>query len=160
MHVANYAKLADKAKVTQDAEKLAAARNRVLKTDPCAFFERVRKCIFEEMSKANVVLRKRGAAVFDQNHLPGFEEEVFLTYGTDSLCRVGLGSLAKRCQITAVICGPPNGYEISRKEFLCQQKAPCPDKIHGVGAALPSFGSTPKEIAEDIISSILVGRSN
>jgi hypothetical protein len=25
---------------------------------------------------------------------------------------------------------------------------------------LPSFGSTPKEIAEDIISSILVGRSN
>jgi hypothetical protein len=154
----NYAKLADKAKVAQDDENFAAGRNRELKTDPCAFFERVRKCIFEEMSKANAELCKRGAAVFDRNHLPGFEEDIFLTYGTDSLCRVGLGFLAGRCLITAVISGPPNGYEISRKEYLCDQKAPCPDKIHAVGMGFPSFGSSPEEIAADIISSILVGR--
>jgi hypothetical protein len=154
----NYAKLADKAKVTQNDEKLAAGRNRELKTDPCAFFVRVRKCIFEEMSKANVELRKRGAATFDQNHLPGFDTEVFLTLGTDSLCRVGLGFLAGRCLITAIISGPPNGYEISRKEYLCDQKAPCPDKIHAVGVGFPSFGSSPEGIAADIISSILVGR--
>jgi hypothetical protein len=155
MHVANYAKLANKAKIAQEAERLAAARNRELKTDPCGFFVRVRKCISEEMSKANVELRKRHAAVFDLNHLPGFEEEIFLTYGTDSLCRVGLGFMAGRCLITAIICGPPNGYETSRKEFNCSQKAQCPDKIHGVGAALPFFGYTAREIAEDIISSVL-----
>jgi hypothetical protein len=154
----DYANLAAKAKATQDDEKLAAGRNRELKSDPCAFFARVKKCIFEEMTKANAELSKRGAAVFDRNHLPGFDEDIFLTYGTDSLCRVGLGFVAGRCMITAVISGPPNGYEISRKEYLCDQKASCPDKIHAVGVELPSFGSSPEEIAADIISSVLVGR--
>src|ERR1035441_5622565 len=87
----NYAKLADKAKMIQVADKLEAERHKELRADPCVFFDKVKAHIVEEMNKANVELRKRGAATFDRNYLPGFSEELFLTYGTDSLCRVGLG---------------------------------------------------------------------
>jgi hypothetical protein len=154
----NYARLADSAKKMQDAAKSVSVTDKELRADPCAFFDAVKAHLAEEMKKANTELRKRGAVTIDQNHLPGFDTEAFLTFGTDSLCRVGLGIRAGECRITAVICGPPNGYEISRKEYLCGQKALCPDKIHAVGVEFPSSGSSPREIAADIISSILVGR--
>lgn len=154
----NYAKLADSAKKMQDARKSGSDAQKELRADPCAFFDSVKAHLATEMRKANVELRKRGAVTIDQNHLPGFDTEAFLTFGTDSLCRVGLGTRGGECRITAVICGPPNGCEISRKEYLCRQKAPCPDKIHAVGVESPSRGSSPEQIAADIISSILVGR--
>jgi hypothetical protein len=154
----NYARLADSAKKMQDAAKSVSVKDQEAGADPCAFFGAVKAHLAEEMRKANTELRKRGAVTIDQNHLPGFDTEAFLTFGTDSLCRVGLGTKAGECRITAVICGPPNGYEISRKEYLCDQKAPRPDKIHAVGEGFPSSGPSPREIAADIISSILVGR--
>jgi hypothetical protein len=110
------------------------------------------------MKKANVELRKKGAAAIDQNHLPGFDTEAFLTLGTDSLCRVGLGIKTGECRITAVISGPPNGYEISRKEYLCLQDATCKEPLNSGVVALPTAAATPREIAVDIISSFLVGK--
>jgi hypothetical protein len=150
----SYAKLADQAKVIQNADKLAAERHKKLRADPCAFFERVKAHIADEMFKANVELRKRRAAILEQNHLPGFADEIFLTYGTDSLCRVGLGIIGGGCRVTAVISGPPNGYEISRKEYLCQQEAACMEILPVGGTS----ASRPEEIAVDIISGILVGK--
>ena len=153
----NYAKLAEKAKMIQIADKLEAERHKQLRTDPCAFFEKVKKHIEEEMYKANVELRKRKAAVFDRNYLPGFSDELFLTYGTDSLCRVGLGILGGGCRITAVISGPPNGYEISRKEYLCNDDKACQEERPAIEEGMPPEGSCPEEIAVDIISGILRG---
>jgi hypothetical protein len=155
--VVNYEKLAMKAKMIQDAEKLFAERDKEKKADPLVFFERVKAQIVEETKKANVELRKKGADIFDLIHLPSFEEDIFLTYGTDSLCRVGLGVLKEEFRITAVISGPPNGYEISRKEYLCNKEASFQEILFPGVAELPSDGSYPEEIATDIVSGILRG---
>ena len=153
----NYAKLADKAKMIQIADKLETERHKQLRTDPCVFFDKVKAHIVEEMNKANVELRKRGAAIFDRNYLPGFSDELFLTYGTDSLCRVGLGIIGGGCRVTAIISGPPNGYELSRKEYLCSQDIACQEVLPAVEEGMPPEGSCPEEIAIDIISGILRG---
>jgi hypothetical protein len=118
----------------------------------------VKALVLEEMDKANVELRKKRVAILGQNHLPGFSGEMFLTYGTDSLCRVGLGILRGECRITAVISGPPNGYEISRREYICVQEASCSEVLHVGGAGSSTVVACPNEIAADIISGILLGK--
>jgi hypothetical protein len=90
--------------------------------------------------------------------LPGFDTEVFLTFGTDSLCRVGLGIKVGECRITAIISGPPNGYEISRKEYLCLQDTDCKEALNTGKARVLTAASSPRGIAVDIISSFLVGK--
>ena len=153
----NYAKLAVLAKMKQEADQLAIDKNKELRVvDPCSFFEKVKVHIVVEMNKANVELRKRGAATFDRNHLPGFSDEIFLTYGTDSLCRIGLGVIAGGCRVTAIISGPPNGFEISRKEFLCNQDVSCREPLPALAKELPE-GMCPEEIAVDVISGVLRG---
>jgi hypothetical protein len=154
----DYARLANTAKEIQDADRIAFEKHKRLRPDPCLFFGRVRDSLIEEMKKANEELRKKRAALLDQNHLPGFSEEMFLTYGTDSLCRVGLGIIRGGCKITAIISGPPNGYEISRKEFLCSQDANCREAIHVVKAGSKKAASRPDEIAAEIIAGILQGK--
>ena len=143
----NYAKLAEKAKMIQNADQLEVERHKQLRTDPCVFFEKVKSHITDEMKKANVELRKRGAATFDRNYLPGFSDELFLTYGTDSLCRVGLGIIGGGCRVTAVISGPPNGYELSRKEYLCNQDKACQEVPPAVEEGKSPEGLCPEEIA-------------
>ncbi|MGA2889913.1 MAG: hypothetical protein ABSE51_17845 [Terracidiphilus sp.] len=157
----DYSKLADYAKLTQVADQLAIERHNKLKGDRCAFFDKIRAHLIEEMKKANAELRKRGAAaLIDQNHLPTYSEELFLTYGTDSLCRVGLGVRGGGCQITAVISGPPNGYEISKKEYTCSQDKLCGVILSEANGRKPAAPSLPDEIAIDIVSAILMGRFN
>jgi hypothetical protein len=156
--VVDYAKLADKAKVIQEADKLAAAKHKQLRADPCVFFERVKAHLAEEMNKANVELRKREAAILDRNHLPGFADDVFITYGTSSVCRVGLGILGGGCRITAVISGPPNGCEISRRVYLCSQEPSCQEEVPTGEEGSQALPTRPNEIAADIISGILLGK--
>jgi hypothetical protein len=150
----DYAKLAIKAKKMQDAEKLSAAKKHGLKVDPRIFFENVKTHLLEEMKKANVELYKRNAVGFGQNHMPGFDDEIFITFGTDLLCRITLVLLGGRCHIKAVLSGPPNGYEISRKEY-------CFNEEESDTASLceePAVTVTPAQIAVDIISSVMVGK--
>jgi hypothetical protein len=154
----DYAKLADRAKVVQEADKQAIERHTKLRTDPCSFFEKVKKHVLEEMKMANVELRKIGADTIDENHLPGFSDEMFITYGLHSLCRVGLGIMKGGCRVTAVISGPPNGYEISRKEYQCNRDASCSEVVSLGLDGLPVEGSHPVEIAVNIVSGILAGK--
>jgi hypothetical protein len=142
----------------QDADKATVELHRGLRSNPCSYFESVKANLAEEMKRANVELRKRGTATIDQNHLPGFNDQAFLTFGTDSLCRVGLGISGGQCRITAVICGPPNGYELSRKEYPCCQDATCKEELHAAEAKWPVVAASPCEVAVDIISSILAGK--
>ena len=156
--MANYAKLATIAKMKQEADHAAIDKNKELRAvDPCSFFAKVKEHILEEMNKANVELRKRDAATFDRYFLPGFPDEMFLTYGIDSLCRVGLGVRGGNCRVTAIISGPPNGYELSRKEYLCNQDVACHEPLPFVTDEFPPDGSCPEEIAVDVISGVLRG---
>jgi hypothetical protein len=154
----DYALLADRAKVKQASDKVAADKHKQLRANPCVFFDRVKAHLVEEMNKVNVELRKRKAAVLGRNHLPGFDNEFFLTYGTDTLCRAGLGTSGGECRITAVISGPPNGYEISRREYVCVQEESCSEVLHVPEAERTTVLACPNEIAADIISGILAGK--
>jgi hypothetical protein len=156
--MADYLKLAENAKEIQDTNKSVADRHKQLRADPCVFFEKVKAHLAEEMGKANAELRKKGAPVLDRSRLPGSDEEVLLTNGTDTICRLGLGIMGGECRITAVISGPPNGYEISRREYLCVQETSCSEVLHVGGAELTTVLACPNEIAADIISGMLAGK--
>jgi len=158
--VADYGMLAEKAKLRQDAEKLSTDRDRDLTVDPKAFFEKVRSHLFEEMDKANAELSKRGADHIGQNHLAGFDNEMFLTFGTDLLCRVTLNTLVGGCRITVVLSGPPNGYELSRKEYPFDSDGPSAEMLLAQTAGFSVVDTRPKKIAVDIISNLLAGKFN
>ena len=154
----DYAKLADIAKLKEIVDHSAVEKHKELRADPCTFLERVKKHLMEEMNKANVELRKKRAPTFDRIHLPSLDEEVLLTYGTSSLCRVGLGIMSGGCRITAVISGPPNGYEISRREYRCKQEGGCREVLAVDESQSRTMSFSPDEVAADIISGVLVGK--
>jgi hypothetical protein len=154
----DYAKLADIAKLKEIVDHSAVEKHKELRADPCTFLERVKKHLMEEMNKANVELRKKRAPTFDRIHLPSLDEEVLLTYGTSSLCRVGLGIMSGGCRITAVISGPPNGYEISRREYRCKQEGGCREVLAVDELQSRTMAFSPDEVAADIISGVLVGK--
>jgi len=154
----DYAKLADIAKLKNVVDTSVVEEHKKLWADPCSFFQRVKTQLLEEMNKANSELRKRKAPIFDRVHLPSLEEEILLTYGTDSLCRVGRGIMGGGCRITAVISGPPNGYEISRREYLCKQEAACKEVLAVDETQLKTISFSPEEVAADIIAGVLVGK--
>jgi hypothetical protein len=154
----DYAKLADIAKLKDVVDTSIVDEHKKLRAEPCSFFQQVKTRLIEEMNMANVELRKRKASTFDQVHLPNFDEEILLTYGTDSLCRVGRGIMGGGCRITAVISGPPNGYEISRREYLCKQEAACKEVLAIDEAQAKTIAFSPLEVATDIIAGVLVGK--
>ncbi|MGC9158528.1 MAG: hypothetical protein ACP5FH_06010 [Terracidiphilus sp.] len=155
----DYAKLAVDAQLIQQADCSAGDTRQKLRAYWRSILERVRAQVAGEMKKANVELRKRGVATIDRCHLPGFEDEIFLTYGTDTLCRVGVGERKGEFHITAVISGPPNGYEIARKEYGSRRENSYIG-IHLAEAEEPAVDpeSLSREIAIDVISSIIFGR--
>jgi hypothetical protein len=109
------------------------------------------------MKNANKELSKSGAPLVARNYLPEFESEVFLTFGTDYLCRITLEVHAGRYRISAVLSGPPNGYEISRKDYPCNLDASALEMHQPVGQGQQTIGIHPDQIAVDIISGILRG---
>jgi hypothetical protein len=156
--MSDYTKLADIAKLNEIVDKSVVEKHKELRADPCTFLDKVKTRLMEEMNKANVELRKKKAPTFDRIHLPSFDEEVLLTYGTSSLCRVGLGIMSGGCRITAVISGPPNGYEISRREYRCKQEGSCREVLAVDEAHSRTIAFSPEEVAADIISGVLVGK--
>jgi hypothetical protein len=158
--VVNYGELADRAQALQQAEIPSAAES-LKKSDSDArlFFERVKEHIVEEMSKANAELAKRRVEGIERVFSPGFHGKLCMTFGSSLFCSVDLQTHAEGGRITAVINGPPNGYEISRKEFLfsCppQEKAAPLQK-----GARETAGAAPGEIAIEIVSGLIQGRFN
>lgn len=149
----DYGKLADRAKLRQDAENLHTDN-----VAPKKFFEKVRTHLFEEINKANIELSKRGAGRIGQNHLSGFDNEMFLTFGTNLLCRITLNTMVGGCRITAILIGPPNAYELSRREYPFDGDGPSAEMLLAKAAGFSVVDTRPKEIAVDIVSSILAGK--
>jgi hypothetical protein len=153
----DYRKLADKAKAAQDADNLARLGQRRSDADPNVFFRRVIAHIDQEMERANVELRKTRVGTIARNHLPNFEGVIFLSIGTASLCRVDLVVQATVSRIRAILTGPPNGNEISRKEYVLGpgSSSTAWPSAEEIGSA--TVGASPEKIAEDIVSGIVLG---
>jgi hypothetical protein len=155
--VFDYAILADTAKLTHDSNRLAAVGHGNLKACAYAFFDQVKNNVFKEMETANVELRKRKASLIERNHLPAFDGEIFLTYATHLLCRVRLELRGGRYRIAAVISGPPNGMDLSRKEYPCNIDGHTEHADREETRYHPAIGNTPEQIAVEIVCGILRG---
>jgi hypothetical protein len=151
----DYGKIAEKAKMSQDAAKLAQERRSQLEADSRAFFKRVAAHIDEEIDEANVALRKRKVSTIARNHLSNFENAVFLAIGTEGLCRVELDLKTQIPRIMAVIIGPPQRSEIARRMYMLAMDASGKEMPNTGKAGWPTLGASPKEIAQDIIAGIV-----
>ncbi len=150
----DYGALADKLKGSGEAVKSAHKRRVKHEVDPVAFYESVKAQIEKEVGKANVELRKRDLPVIERIFMPGFLGKLSLTFDTALLCNVELQEAKGR--ITAVILGPPNRSEISRKEYLINpavdQQASAIDEAEKV-----AVGYSPDRIAAEVVSGLLMG---
>jgi hypothetical protein len=153
----DYEKLAAQAKAAQDAASFASRKAQESAVDPRVFFQRVTTNLNEEMNKANVELLKRGIEPISRNHLPNFDGIVFLVFGIGFMCRVELEAQPRVSRIKAIICGPPNGQESSRKEFSFGQEFLPGSSPNAAQGAMRSVGLTPQEIAQEIIAGIVIG---
>lgn len=100
-------------------------------------YEHVKVHVISEIEKANVEMRKRKLNTIERVFLPSYHGKLCLTVGSVLLCTVELQE-AKEL-IAAVLSGPPNAMEISRKEFLLYE------------------GCDPEQIAVEIVSGLLMG---
>jgi hypothetical protein len=153
----DYAKLADKAKAIEDAVRYGRPQPTEQKVNANVFFQRVTELIGEEMDKANVELRKRGIDTIARNYLPTFDGVIFLVSGTARLCRIELERKAGIPQVKAVISGPPNGNEISRKVFVVGQERPNSVLLDAESETSPVVGASPAKIAQEVISAVVIG---
>ena len=156
--MADYAKLAEKAKALQDALKGSGGRLEPQEQDPVAFFDKVKAHLVSEMYKANVELSKRGVATLDRSFSPSFSGRFCFTFGTSMLCGVELDPRSGPRAIKATISGPPNAREIGRRIYFFSRTAQAtPSFQEDESEGVMVRGLNPEEIAVDIISCILSG---
>lgn len=153
----DYGKLADKAKALQKAGKLGSSDSQSLRADPRELYEKVKTFVLEEVQKANAELGKRKMALIDRVLSPSYKGRLCLSLGTSLICNVDYTAAAEGCRITVAICGPPNGAEISRKQFLAVNESPQRDRLEKLGTIPWEKGSTPQRIAVEIVSGLLAG---
>jgi hypothetical protein len=133
----DYSKLAQKlSNQRSDAQSIQDA-GVVRGTSLADVYERVKLHVMNEIEKANVEMRKRKLNTIERVFLPSYHGKLCLTVGSVLLCTVELQEA--KGQIAAVLSGPPNAQEISRKEFLL----------------IP--GCDPERIAIEIVSGLLMG---
>jgi hypothetical protein len=135
--VADYGELADKLSHRQIHARDEWRQSGARAIDAAEVYERVKLLVGNEIDKANVELRKRRLALIERVYMPCCQGRLCLTYSSDLLCTVDLEEA--KGQITAVISGPPNASEISRREFAMDD------------------GADPERITVEIVSGLLMG---
>jgi hypothetical protein len=123
--------------------------------EPVTFYQYVKTQVEEEVEQANVELRKQKLPLIERVFLPGFLGRLSLTFGTGFLCTVELQEAKGR--IRAVIFGPPNRDEISRKDYLLNSVAVDLQGSPSDQAGKLAVGYSPHKIAAEIVSGLLTG---
>jgi hypothetical protein len=121
--------------------------------DSGAFFESVKAHITEEIERANIELHKRGLTGIQRVLVPCYLGRLCLTFGTILLCCVEFDSSKER--MAAVILGPPNRNQISRKEYSLSRGFAMQETSLGQGSRLDAAKIGPAAVAEEIVSEIL-----
>ena len=133
----NYKQLADKLIQRRTHARHEQATAAAREMDAAQVYERIKLLVGNEIAKANTELRRRKLATVERVFMPCCQGRLCLTYGLDLFCTVDVQE--GKSQITAVISGPPNATEISRKAF----------KMDG--------DVNPEEITAEIVSGLLMG---
>ncbi len=152
----NYGVLADR--INGLVQAGIPARKRLARNgiDPAAFYESVKAHVEEEAEKANAELRKRGLSTIERIFIPSFLGKLSLTFGTALLCTVELNGSKGR--VRAVIFGPPNRDEISRKDFFLIPEALALQYSPTDEPQKAAVGYSPDRIAAEIVSGLLTGK--
>jgi hypothetical protein len=111
----NYGKLAQELSNQRSHAEWVQEAGAKRRTDFNEVYERVKLQILSEIEKANMEMRKRKLDTIERIFTPCHRGKLCLTLGSRLLCSVGLQE--DKGQIAAVISGPPNALEISRREF-------------------------------------------
>jgi hypothetical protein len=135
--VTDYGELAQKLSIQRSRAQSAQEAEAERGMGHAEVYERVKLHVLDEIEKANVEMRKRKLDTIERAFIPSCRGKLCLTYGSKLLCTVELQEA--KLQIAAVISGPPNALEISRKEFPIIK------------------GCDPEQIAVEIVSGLLVG---
>jgi hypothetical protein len=133
--VTNYGDLADKLINQRSHARSAQEPGADRRVDPAAIYERVKLLVTHEIEKANPELRKRRLVNIERLFLPSYQGRLCLSFGP-LLCTADLHEA--KGLVTAVITGPPNQQEISRKDFALNEYRP-------------------EQIAVEIVSGLLTG---
>ena len=123
--------------------------------DPVTFYQYVKAQVEEEVDQANVELRKQNLPLIERVFIPSFQGKLSLTFGIGFLCTVELQEAKGR--IRAVIFGPPNRDEISRKDYLLNSVAVDLQGSPIDEADKMAVGYSPHKIAAEIVSGLLTG---
>ena len=150
----DYGVLADR--LSGSLQAGSPARKRLARNgiDPAALYESVKVHVEEEVTKANEELRKRGLSTIERIFIPGFLGRISLTFGTALLCSVELNESKGR--VRAVIFGPPNRDEISRKDFYLTQEAADLQGSTFDETEKVAIGYSPERIAAEIVSALMM----
>lgn len=150
----NYGVLADR--ISGSVQAGSPARKRLARNgiDPAAFYESVKAQVEEEVGKANEELRKRGLSTIERIFIPSFLGKLSLTFGTALLCSVELHESKGR--VRAVIFGPPNRDEISRKDFFLIPEAADLQGSPMSEVEKAAVGYSPQQIAAEIVSALML----
>jgi len=138
---------------TSDHRREEGKRDQKKEFDPRAFFEQLKQHLMAEVNKANAELYKRRLVPIERVLVPCYLGRLCLTFGTIIMCCVEFDSARRR--ITAAIIGPPNRWELARREYqlsdgrakLDRSSTPYPDRSPAEGG--------PEAVACDIVSEIL-----
>lgn len=131
----NYGKLAEKLRMRQEQERQEQERGE-RRSVAAQFYERVKIHVDQEIEKANAELQQRKLASIERLFLPSYRGKLCLSFGSELMCTVDLH--ARKGQITAILSGPPNAQEISRKEFVLGDYRP-------------------EQVAIEVVSGIMLG---
>jgi hypothetical protein len=153
--VVDYGKLAEKAKAVQ--QRLGKEVSVAPPDDPRELYEKVKNHVLEEVSKANVELGKRKMPLIERVLSPSYAGRLCLSLGVSLICNVDYTASPEGCRVTAIISGPPNGMEISRKQFLAVGGSAQRRGTEGAGKIPLLQGETPQPIAVAIVSGLLAG---
>jgi hypothetical protein len=134
--VTNYGELADQLNIRRSHAGKTRDPVADLGVDGAQIYERVKVLVSHEIEKANIELQKRKLAIIERLFLPSYQGKLCLSFGSELLFIADLQEA--RGQITAVLQGPPNHQEISRKDFALNEYRP-------------------EQIAVEIVSGLLKG---
>lgn len=160
----DYGKLLDEEKARRDSSLANAEAQRKREIELLAFFRSVEIALGEEMAKANVELKRRGAPKIEGPFRPVKDEEsIELTFGVRRpACRLTLESLdplmgLSRMKVELFDDAQNIG---GRMHYLLEGEAANVKAYKPLVEGFPDRGTThsPNEIAQEIVPGIIRGR--
>jgi hypothetical protein len=160
----DYGKLIDEEKAREDSAIAAAEALKKREIDLVSFFRSVEINLGEEMARANVELKKRGAPVIEGPFRPlKDEEKIGLAFGKRRpSCRLTLQSTFAQIGISRIQVElfDETGASIGKKDYVIEGEAGALKAYQSLIEGFPDHNAevSASEIAQEIVTGIIRGR--